>query len=81
MIKYHVNLFVLDIHYFEGLADDVILLAKVKKFILLTILPKGYLIKILFSFIMALRGGTSPEKMGWKRDRIDFQKVCLIIFT
>ena len=30
---------------------------------------------------MALRGGTSPVKVGWKRERIDCQKVCLIIFA
>ena len=28
----------------------------------------------------AIRGGASPEKMGWKRDRIDGQKVYLTIF-
>ena len=26
------------------------------------------------------RGGASPEKVGWKRDRIDGQKVYLTIF-
>ena len=27
-----------------------------------------------------IRGGASPEKVGWKRDRIDGQKVYLTIF-
>ena len=27
-----------------------------------------------------VRGGASPEKVGWKRDRIDGQKVYLTIF-
>ena len=26
------------------------------------------------------RGVTSPEKVGWKRDKTDDQKVCLTIF-
>ena len=29
----------------------------------------------------AFRGGASPEKVGWKRDRMDGQKVYLTIFT
>ena len=29
---------------------------------------------------MVVRGGASPEKVGWKRDRIDGQKVFLTIF-
>ena len=28
-----------------------------------------------------LRGGARPEKVGWKGDRIDGQKVYLTIFT
>ena len=29
---------------------------------------------------LAIRGGASPEKVGWKRDSIDGQKVYLMIF-
>ena len=30
--------------------------------------------------VVVLRGGASPEKVEWKRDRIDCQKVYLTIF-
>ena len=29
---------------------------------------------------LVIRGGASPEKLGWKSDRIDGQKVYLTIF-
>ena len=35
---------------------------------------------VVFVPVMGLRGGASPEKVGWKRDQINGQKVYVTIF-